>query len=697
MNPLEKLKLIMKRILLLAMCVLVPKLGLTTMEAEQRIGVRQIHLDFHTSDYLPEVGKNFSKEQFQAALQTANVDAINIFGKGHHSWSYYPTKVGKMHPNLEFDLLGAQIEACHEIGVLCPIYFTFGWSSNDAEWHPEWCAKDRHGKAVTTGYFDPDAKPEDARPNFHWKFLCVNTSYHDHIMEQVEELVKSYDIDGLWFDIYQVHRRCYCDSCKEDMVEQGVNMDDTRAVTLFNASNMKRHQKALRELIAKYHPNASVFFNGTTAIDIGENFEHNMFEHNTVQDLEDLPTTWGGYDKLPIQSKYFLKAGYPITAMSGKFHKAWGEFGGFKHPNALKYEAASMISWGARCNFGDQLHPSGKMDMDTYENIGFAYEYVEKIEDYGIGGLPVSRVGLWRSFDPSHDEGLVKILLETHTNFDVANLTEDLSEFDVIIVPGTPCFNSEQAERINAYAKNGGRLLVIGQGALNHDRDKVVLDIGASYDGAAEFDRDYLVVGEELGDGLVKSPFLNYTPALKVKPMSGTEVLATIREPYFSRSYEKYTSHQNTPYQLEAAEHPGIIRNGNVVFIAHELDQMYLQHGARLHRDLFKNALSLLHMKPMVETELPSAGRISLLHQEKQKRYVAHLLYGPPIQRGECEVIEDLPMLYNVPVSVDLPVDVKRAVLIPDMTELPIDKTDGKLSVVVPQFSCHSAVSFEYE
>ena len=63
-----------------------------------------------------------------------------------------------------------------------------------------------------------------------------------------------------------------------------------------------------------------------------------MYEHNTVQDLEDLPTTWGGYDKLPIQSKYFLKAGYPITAMSGKFHKAWGEFGGFKSRNALKYE-----------------------------------------------------------------------------------------------------------------------------------------------------------------------------------------------------------------------------------------------------------------------------------------------------------------------------------------------------------------------
>jgi hypothetical protein len=91
-----------------------------------------------------------------------------------------------------------------------------------------------------------------------------------------------------------------------------------------------------------------------------------MYEYNTVQDLEDLPTTWGGYDKLPLQAKYFLREGELVTAMSGKFHTAWGEFGGFKHPNAMKYEAAAMISLGARCNFGDQLHPYGEMDMATY-------------------------------------------------------------------------------------------------------------------------------------------------------------------------------------------------------------------------------------------------------------------------------------------------------------------------------------------
>ena len=36
---------------------------------------------------------------------------------------------------------------------------------------------------------------------------------------------------------------------------------------------------------------------------------------NTKNDLEDLPTTWGGYDKLPIR-QVLLKLGKPAVAMS---------------------------------------------------------------------------------------------------------------------------------------------------------------------------------------------------------------------------------------------------------------------------------------------------------------------------------------------------------------------------------------------
>ena len=44
-----------------------------------------------------------------------------------------------------------------------------------------------------------------------------------------------------------------------------------------------------------------------------------------------------------------------------------------------------MVSFGAAVNFGDQLHPSGEMEIATYENIGYAYKYIQKIEEFGVG------------------------------------------------------------------------------------------------------------------------------------------------------------------------------------------------------------------------------------------------------------------------------------------------------------------------
>ena len=59
---------------------------------------RQVHLDFHTSPLIPGVGEDFEAEEFVATLKSAHINSINIFAKDHHGMSYYPTKVGTMHP-----------------------------------------------------------------------------------------------------------------------------------------------------------------------------------------------------------------------------------------------------------------------------------------------------------------------------------------------------------------------------------------------------------------------------------------------------------------------------------------------------------------------------------------------------------------------------------------------------------------------
>jgi hypothetical protein len=653
---------------------------------------RQVHLDFHTSEHIPGIGARFSKEQWQLALKLGRVNSVNIFAKGHHGWSYYPTDVGQVHPHLDFDLLGAQFEACHEIGVQCPLYYTVGWSVQNAEAHPEWCVRNRDGAFVWRG--EADALPEDAFPPFAWKLLCPSGGYHELIKQQVAELCKRYPADGFWFDIYQVQHGCWCERCRASMREGGVDADDRDAVVEHFAGVYKQHMVDLRGTIAGYHPEAAVFFNGTTAIRAG-NQRHALHEHNTHQDLEDLPTGWGGYDTFPFRAKYFLGQGHRICAMSGKFHTSWGEFGGFKHPDALRYEAASMIAFGSACNIGDQLHPSGLMDLQTYRNIGHAFAYVEQIEQYGPGGMPVSGLGLWFSGSAEADEGAYKMLLELQMDFLVAN-ERNLDRFQAIVVPSEPCRTEGRVEAIRDYLAGGGSAVFLAEGAMDAQRSRFVFDVGAEYEGPARYDVDYTVVDPGLGEDLVQSAVVNYIPAVRTVPRAGTRILGDIHEPYFSRTYAHYCSHQNTPCHPEKAEHPALIQSGNVVFSANPLDRMYARRAARSHRDLFECALKRVYRSPMLRTELPSCGRISLLRQADRKRYVAHLLYATPHYRGKLELIEDLVPLLDIPVALRVPEEIKKATLVPGDRDLALDRCGDGVKVVVPQLRMHCALVFDY-
>lgn len=665
-------------------------------EALQRVkeGSRQIHLDFHSSEAIDSIGFKFNKKDFQAALIAGNVNSINIFGKGHHSWCYYPTEAGSMHPGLDFDLLGAQIEACHEIGVTAQVYITVGWSANDALNHPEWTVVDPNG---TSSYKElvKDLGPEDPF-GWGWDLLSPEGPYLALILAQTLEIVSGYDIDGIWYDIVPFQELNYNDISVADMKEHGVEPRDEKAVRKRHVEKMKEFQEKANELILEHRPEASIYYNWSNHAGTAEAlsmFPYEFYAFNTKHDLEDLPTAWGGYDIFPWRSKYFANTGKEIVAMSGKFHKSWGEFGGFKHRDALLYEAASMVAFGANCNFGDQLHPSGQLEMATYENIGYAYDYVEKIEAYGVGGKHLATTGVYLGTDNPSIEGTVRMLLEKQVNFNMINTLEDWSELETIIITSTGLAEKD-IPKLQHFIENGGKVLVMGAGIMVDG--KPVIDIGASYLGPATYDVDYTLVGEALAEELVVSPFLNYRPAMRISPAPGTEVLASIREPYFSRTISHYCSHGFTPYRLEDATHPAVIRKGNVVYVAHDLDRQYHEQGARVHRELFYNALQLLRTRPLVSVDMPSAGRMNLLHQSDHNRYVVHLLYSSPIQRGAVSVIEDLVPLHNTRVEVEFEEEIKRAYLIPSGEILSMKRKGDKLELIVPEFTCHTALVLEY-
>jgi hypothetical protein len=647
---------------------------------------------------MPDVGGLFDEKQFQNALKLGHVNSVTVFAKCHHSWSYYPTKIGKPHPTLRTDLLGRQIKASHEIGVRCPIYITVGWSANDAEMHPEWCARKKDGSIATIN-FDLSANAEMPKPIVSWKYLCPSGGYLDLIMVQTREICENYPADGFFYDICFGPNVCYCDSCRAGMAKTGVDMENEDAVREYTKDKWVGLMSGCNAIIKSFHPEATVFFNGGANMDTPQE----VLDRQTHFELEDLPTTWGGYDKFPLRARSLRRHGKPYLAMSGKFHTTWGEFGGFKHTDAILYEAAGMVAYGASCSFGDQMHPCGRMDFDTYRNIGAGYSYVRKIETYGIAAIPLTNLALIYGSDPgrtadamAHAEGVASMLLETQHDFDVVDMGDDLSNFQTVILPGSRFLSAEFATKLKQYVRHGGSLLVLGESVLEAGKESLLFDVGGEYLGPAIYKEDYLALGSFLGKGLLRSPFLNYTAAIRVRPTDG-RVLAAIHEPYFDRTYGHYCSHQNTPNRLETAEHAGALRKGRIIFLPHPLGKMYHEHGARIHRDLFINALERLHTKPLLRTSLPSSGRATLVSQPRKRRHVVHLLYAPPHKRGRCLVIEDMPVLRDVPVAIRVPEKIVRVVLPLAKEHLPFRIRDGVLETVVPELRTHQMLALEWD
>lgn len=140
----------------------------------------------------------------------------------------------------------------------------------------------------------------------------------------------------------------------------------------------------------------------------------------------------------------------------------------------------------------------------------------------------------------------------------------------------------------------------------------------------------------------------------------------------------------------------GAIRKNSVIYLTHPIFRMYYEYGAQIHRDYFINALNLLYKSPVAKVIMPSVGRIHFIEQIKEKRYVLHLLYASPIQRGKALVIEDMPPIYNVEATLKVDKDIKKVYLAPQMKEIPFTRLNNVLSMVIPEVKCHQIVVLDY-
>jgi hypothetical protein len=374
-----------------------------------------------------------------------------------------------------------------------------------------------------------------------------------------------------------------------------------------------------------------------------------------------------------------------------------------------------MASLGSKCLVGDQLHPSGAINHDTYKSIAPAYDRIQRLEPFLEGAKQVSEIAILSAEyfsagdgrnHPS-DDGAAQMLQELKRPFDVIDEGANFEAYRLLILPDEIPAAPALAARLKTYVGQGGKIIASWHAGLDAN-GVFAIDAGLTRsETPVAFRPSYIKASAELDGSMPETAFVMYDEA-ETAAAKGATVLAEIYPPYFNRSYKHFSSHQHTPDDPAArtigvavSEHRG------VAYIAYPIFRLYRSVGQPLYKYIVRGLLNRLIPDPALTTDLPSAGRATLTHQARENRHILHLLYGAPQVRGKdirqddgasriMEMIEDVPAIGPVSAKVRLPSSPRRVYDALTGVDVPWTKVaDGQIEVKLPGLHIHTALVFE--
>ncbi len=655
---------------------------------------RQVHLDFHTSAACEDVGRDFDPEEFVRTLKMGQVESITIFGKCHHGFSYYPTQVGTQHPNLGFDLMGEQIRALHEAGIRAPIYVSIMWDDLAGEQHPEWVVVDREGRMVMrpplTNYSPLEGK-------MGWTTLDVSSGYGDYVVSQITEICDRYPVDGFFFDIcFPISN--YSPWGQAKMRAAGVDLADEGEVSRYAWNRLCEFFERVSSLVRSKAPNATIFYNGTVSPHLAK-----VLRYQTHVEIESLPTSglWG-YLHYPVAARHARSLGTQFLGMTGRFHKAWADFGGLKTRNQLDYECGVILSAGGRISVGDQLHPSGRLDPAVYRLLGHSFGRVAALEPWLRGASPLVEVGVVLGHDPGSPmrysqgvEGAAQMLLESGVQFDIVDPScVDLTSYRLLILPEDVVVDEQLRQMLQSYIESGGMLVTAAPQQLPS------LPISALEQ--APTTPSYFRVGEDLARGTeldTDYDYVFYDTAYVVRSQEGVRTSGDLRRALFNRTWEHFTSHAHAPVG-KSLDSPLVIWGDRVLYFAAPLFGAYRRHDYWVYKAVVMNALAAYLPNPVLKYQGPGWVEASLHQQEAAgiSRRIVHLVaYTPRRTMQPIPHVDQGAKVTGIRLGVRSDgVHLRRAYLAPEGGELEWRQEGDYAWVEVPHVGAHTVVVLEY-
>lgn len=639
-----------------------------------------LFFDNHTHMEYPEMGKNFDPEYFTDQLKRCGVDYLAFHARCNVGNAYYNTKIGTRHPTLEYDLFGALAEACKRKGIALVAYFNAGISIMEGVRNREWSTLYRHGNQ----YYEK-ITPAGVT-------MCFNSPYRDHLLAMIKEVAENYPVEGFFIDSLAEVFPCVCPTCLKMMKELGMDWTKDEVITEFNHISVKRLISDITKTVKSVIPDPMLFYNGLV---FGE-----IKEEATFFDCECLPTSSWGYEFLPVMAHYMrnIKPGYQLLNMTGRFFD-WGDFGGLRPAESLKFDLLYGIAHGMRPNIGGHFHPRGDKDEAVFNRIAEVYKDLRAYDEWSEA-LPMADIAIVYPSDDRnlrrspHTRSAVRMLEELKMQFDIvlADCGKSWDPYKLLILPENVKVTPILAEKVRDFIKKGGAFLCFGKNAGSEfSRELGIKNVEDSGLNPVFF----LLNGEYDKD--MENMYLSlYSDAAKAELDGAENASHIVKSPYNKEWNGSYALYYTPPH--EETDLPFITRKGNLIWCAGNLFTGYFQRGAIHLKTLFRNMLEELLPETVIKCEnAPSFVRVIATENREEKRVHIHTLAYLPEKRGEAMVVEEPLSIRDVTLKVlSGNRECVKAYLAPERTPLEF-KTEGKyISLKLPEMRGYSLVVLEF-
>ncbi|MHC3000016.1 hypothetical protein OB08_13040 [Microbacterium sp. HJ5] len=647
-----------------------------------------MHLDFHTSPLIPDVGRAFDTEEFAARLRLMRVDSVTLFAKCHHGHLYYETDRPERHPGLAgaSDLLRSQVEAARSAGVRSPLYLSVLFDEFAAAARPEWVAVDESGAPVRV---ETDAGPG-------WHVMDMSSGYADHLAAQLSDVLDHFDdADGFFFDI------CFDQISFSSTFNRLIERHDVAGPEARSgAARALSHDymRRLRDQVSagRAHDGAarSVFFNSRPRL----RDDDGVFD--THDEIEALPTGGWGYTYAPYVARNVLPVQPRALGMTGRFFGSWGDSGSLHPAAALRYEALQMVALGLGVSIGDSLPASGRSHPAVTDLIADTFAYVESVQSVSSGFTRVVDIAVLRVRPSGTDVhvvdspgagelGALRILGASGVGFDFVAPDHDLSRYDVVVVLADVPLDPSLLERLAAVAGSGRRVLLSGHLAADGGWAAEIQGLTASPE--PHFSQEFIrpVTGRT---GLPDFDFAVHETVLRAHAAAETVELAHVTEPYFDRSPDRFSGHEYTPAG-RATAYPAAVAYRQTLTFLFPVFEAYGRMGIPELAALARSGIDLLLPTPSVRLTGPSHLDASLLRSADDS-LLLHLLSYLPARRSQspAETVSDPVPVERCQIELRIASPPGTIVQLPEDRELAFTYVEGYVRFELSFSSGHTMV-----